>query len=122
MNMSINALGQTMAMEGRKIPSALKENAKPETAPIVTSDPAAVAEKIARNSNKLDESIRELQELSDSMDRKVQFKVNKELDRVVVKIVDPATDKVIKEIPSADIQKLQVRIRETLGLIFDKQI
>jgi flagellar protein FlaG len=88
----------------------------------LTSDPAVVAEKIARNSNELEESIRELQKLSNSMDRKVQFKVNEELDRVVVKIVDPATDKVIKEIPSADIQKLQIRIRETLGLLFDKQI
>lgn len=120
MNMSINALGQTMAMEGRNTSSAHKENTRPET--FLTSDPAVVAEKIARNSNELEESIRELQKLSNSMDRKVQFKVNEELDRVVVKIVDPATDKVIKEIPSADIQKLQIRIRETLGLLFDKQI
>ena len=122
MNISTNALGQTMAMEGRSISSTNKGNTKPEMAPFLTSDPAVVAEKIARNSNELSESIRELQKLSDSMDRKVQFKVNEELDRVVVKIVDPATDKVIKEIPSADIQKLQIRIRETLGLLFDKQI
>ena len=120
MNIGINALGQTMAMEGRNISSTNKGNTKPEM--FLTSDPAIVAEKIARNSNELAESIRELQKLSDSMDRKVQFKVNEELDRVVVKIVDPATDKVIKEIPSADIQKLQIRIRETLGLLFDKQI
>mgnify|MGYP003426118257 FL=1 len=56
------------------------------------------------------------------MGRKVQFNVNQELDQVVVTIVDPSTNNVIKEIPSADIQKLKVRIRKTIGLLFDEMI
>ena len=48
------------------------------------------------------------------------FNVNEEIDKVVVKIVDPSTNKVIKEIPSEDIQKLQARIRETIGLLVDE--
>jgi flagellar protein FlaG len=89
---------------------------------VLMANPDTVADRLADNSKALDESIRELQRLSDSMDRRVRFNVNEELGRVVVKIVDPDTDKVIKEIPSADIQKLQIRIKETLGLLFDKQI
>jgi flagellar protein FlaG len=123
MSLSLNTVGQTMAMDGRNVSSTRTENTKPEIKPLlVTTEPGLVAEKLAKNSIDLDESIRELQRLSDKMDRKVQFNVNSELGRVVVKIVDPATDKVIKEIPSADIQKLQIRIKETLGLLFDKQI
>jgi flagellar protein FlaG len=99
------------------------EGAPPEPkATFVMPDPETVAQRLVDNSSALDESMRELQKLADSMDRRVQFNVNKELGRVVVKIVDPSTDKVIKEIPSADIQKLQIRIKETLGLLFDKQI
>jgi flagellar protein FlaG len=123
MSISINTVGQAMAMEGRNVSSARIENAKPEYKPLlVTTEPGVVAAKLARNSHELDESIRELQKLSDKMGRKVQFNVNKELGRVVVKIVDPSTDKVIKEIPSADVQKLQIRIKETLGLLFDEKI
>ena len=39
-----------------------------------------------------------------------------------VKIVDPSTDKVIKEIPSADVQQLQIKIREAFGLLVDEKI
>jgi len=41
---------------------------------------------------------------------------------VVVKVVDGSTDKVIKEIPPEDIQKLVARIRETIGILFDQEI
>jgi flagellar protein FlaG len=120
--MNVNTIGQTMATEGRNLSSVLKESAPPAPKTVMVTEPGVVVAKLAKNSDKLDQVIRELQKLSASMDRKVQFKVNKELDRVVVKIVDPATDKVIREIPSAEIQKLQIRIKETLGLLFDKRI
>jgi flagellar protein FlaG len=79
-------------------------------------------ETVVRDSKEFEESVRQLQKISDMMDRKIQFNVNRELDKVVIKIVDPSTDKVIKEIPSADIQKLQVRIKEVLGLLFDEML
>jgi len=123
MSFSLNTVGQAMATDGRNVSSTRPENTKPVEKPLlITTEPGIVAEKLAENSNDLEESIRVLQRLSDKMDRKVQFNVNSELGRVVVKIVDPATDKVIKEIPSADIQKMQIRIKETLGLLFDKKI
>jgi flagellar protein FlaG len=48
--------------------------------------------------------------------------VNRDLDRVVIKIVDPVTDKVIKEIPSAEMQKFQSRIKEIVGALFDEML
>ena len=56
------------------------------------------------------------------MNRKLQFNVNSELGSVIVKIVDPNTEQVIKEIPSEDIQKLKIRIRKTIGILFDEMI
>jgi flagellar protein FlaG len=69
----------------------------------------------------LEKSIQELQGVSDIMNRRIQFNVNQELDRVVIKIVDPATNTVIKEIPSKDIQNLQQKMKETLGILVDEQ-
>ena len=41
---------------------------------------------------------------------------------IVIKVIDANTDKVIREIPSEEIQRLQARIRETVGLLFDETI
>jgi flagellar protein FlaG len=54
--------------------------------------------------------------------RRLKFSVNEEIDRVVVKVIDGTTDKVIKEIPPEEIQKLIARIKETIGILFDEEI
>lgn len=65
----------------------------------------------------------DIQQLADSLiNRKLQFSIERELDSVIIKIIDLNTDEVIKEIPSEDIQKLKIRIRKTTGLLFDELI
>ncbi|MBQ8679953.1 MAG: flagellar protein FlaG [Treponema sp.] len=94
---------------------------KPADVPM--ADAAQVVQNITNNLAQVKEDAKQLQRLSDVvMGRKVQFNVNQELNQVVVSIVDPSTDKVIKEIPSQDLQKLKVRIRKTIGLLFDEMI
>jgi len=68
------------------------------------------------------ESLDILREAFRLFNRKLRFSVNREIDRVVVKVVDGSTDKVIKEIPPEEIQKLVARIRETIGILFDEEI
>ena len=57
-----------------------------------------------------------------SLNKKLKFYVNKELNQVVVKVIDSTTDKVIKEIPPEEIQNLHIRIREAIGLLIDEEI
>ena len=71
----------------------------------------------------LKSSMADIQQLVDSLiNRKLQFSIERELDSVIIKIIDLNTDEVIKEIPSEDIQKLKIRIRKTTGLLFDELI
>ena len=53
---------------------------------------------------------------------KVEFNINQELNQIVVSIVDPKTNKVIKQIPSSDVQKIKANIRKTMGLLFDELV
>ena len=55
-------------------------------------------------------------------DRELKYTINHKLGEVVVKVIDTRTDKVIKEIPPADIQRLQEKIREAVGLLIDEKI
>jgi len=74
------------------------------------------------NRQDLGKNLEILREAFQMFNRKLKFSVNQEIDRVVVKVVDGTTDKVIKEIPPAEIQKLVARIKETIGILFDEEI
>ena len=53
---------------------------------------------------------------------KLEFSVNSELDKVIVKVIDPETNKVIRQIPSEDLQKIQIQMKHAIGLLFDEMI
>jgi flagellar protein FlaG len=124
--MTISSLGQS-AMDGRlNLNSAATSTAKSSPTQelnVPMADAAKVVQNISENNAQLQEDVRQLQKLSDVVSgRKVQFSVNKELNQVVVTVVDSTTDKVVKQIPSEDIQKLKVRIRKAIGVLFDEMI
>ncbi len=70
----------------------------------------------------LESLVRDLQIVASTLDRRLQFSINRDLNEVVVKVVDRQTDKVIKELPPREIQRLHVRLREAIGLLIDEQI
>ncbi len=50
------------------------------------------------------------------------YKITDELNRFIVKIIDKDTDKVIRQIPSEELQKLHENLKEALGILFDQEI
>ncbi|MBN1524812.1 MAG: flagellar protein FlaG [Spirochaetales bacterium] len=54
--------------------------------------------------------------------KRLSFSVNESIGRIVVKIIDNETDKVIKEIPEPAMQRLLARLKEAVGLIVDETI
>ena len=85
---------------------------------------AEVAQNIAQNLAEIRENAQQLQRLSDMVmgRRSLRFSVNEELGEVVISVLDPSTNKVIKEIPSEDIQKMKVSMKKAIGLLFDEMI
>ena len=57
-----------------------------------------------------------------AFNRRVELSVNETINQVIIKVVDTDTDKVIKEIPAEEIQRLIARIKETIGLLVDEKI
>lgn len=51
-----------------------------------------------------------------------QYVLKDELDYFVVRIIDKDTDKVVREIPSRELQKVHEGIDQALGLLFDEFI
>ncbi|MCK5154011.1 MAG: flagellar protein FlaG [Spirochaetales bacterium] len=69
-----------------------------------------------------DQYMRQVLNISNVLNRKLSYSVNKELNQVVVKVIDSKTDKVIRVIPSEALLKLHSRMKEVIGLIFDEEI
>ena len=69
----------------------------------------------------LDLVLQELQQVSQAFNHRLSFALNEKLDQVVVKVIDSKTDKIIKEIPPAELQHVHERIREVIGILFDER-
>jgi flagellar protein FlaG len=93
-----------------------------EAHPEARLDARAAAPESNYSAEEVRRSVELLEQTFRLFNKKLRFSVNEEINRVVVKVLDANTDKLIKEIPPAEIQRLIARIKETIGLLFDEQI
>ena len=68
----------------------------------------------------LEATLRDIKRVSEAFNRRLSFSVNEKLGQVVVKVIDNDTDKVVREIPPSELQRVYERIREAIGLLFDQ--
>ena len=117
-----------VAMDGQSLYNTNKNSAsntvqQQVAAASITPTGAQVAQNIEQNIAEIKADSQALQRMTEMVGgSKLQFSVNKELGSVVVSIVDSATNQVIKQIPSEDMQKLKLRIRKAIGSMFDEVI
>ena len=112
---------------GIKNAAAVKELAsrakKPESdAAQQTRKKAKIAAERRRFELNAEQYLKEILNYTEFFNKRLRFSVNRELNQVVVKVIDSQTDKVIKEIPPEVLQRLHVRIREAIGLLIDEVI
>lgn len=69
----------------------------------------------------IDAALRRLQHEADIFNRKLAFSVHKDLNRIVIRIIDTETNTVIRQVPPDEILHLMEEIRKTAGLFLDKR-
>ena len=122
----MNTISNSMvhvAMDGQtlynsKISSTASSSAKPQVVvqQSITPTGAQVAQNLEQSMAEIKADTQELQKMSEMVaGNKLQFSVNKELNSVVISIVDTATNQVVKQIPSEDMLKLKLRMRKPIG-------
>ena len=85
------------------------------------------AEQLQRREQKLSRErikqlTRELRDVTRAFNKRLSFSYNEELDQVVVKVIDRETETVIKELPPSELQRVHLRIKEAIGLLFDESV
>ncbi len=76
-------------------------------------------EKVSKE--KLEEIVEETKLAIDFFNKKLDFKVHEGTDRIMVKVVEKDTGKIIREIPPEEILDLAARIDNFLGIFLDEK-
>ena len=89
----------------------------------------SVYEKKEELEQNLHEAMQVLQTYFDVNNTKLNFSMHETSDRMVVKIIDPSSGEILKELPSeavlkmaANIEKFQDNISKSSGLLFDEMV
>jgi len=64
----------------------------------------------------------DLERITVAFNKKLKFEVNHQSKEIIVKVLDPETDKVIKVLPPEELQRLHSKLKETIGFLFDERI
>ncbi|MBR1640534.1 MAG: flagellar protein FlaG [Treponema sp.] len=129
----MNTISNSMvhvAMDGQTLYKSQNTRSTAETvqnSPVVqksiTPTGAQVAQNLEQTIAEVKADTQELQKMSQMVaGNKLQFNVNKELDMVVVSVVDSSTNQVVKQFPSEEIQNLKLRIRKAIGNMFNNAV
>ncbi len=68
-----------------------------------------------------EEVLGKIRELTEGGVYSVRFELNREVDRVVVKVVDQESGEVKRQIPAEELLNLSKNLKELRGLLFDIQ-
>jgi flagellar protein FlaG len=70
----------------------------------------------------IESTLEDIEKISLAFNKKLKFMVDHQSHEVTVKVIDRETDKVIRELPPEELQRLHGKIREALGILFDERI
>ena len=71
--------------------------------------------------HKLDKTIKHLNEHMKSLDTNITFGFDDKVDAMFVNVVEKSTGKVIRRIPTEEAMKISEKMKEIVGMIFDKK-
>ena len=64
----------------------------------------------------------DIAQVSQAFNKKLQFVVDQNSHEVTVKVIDKATDKVIKVLPPEELQRLHRKLKETISFLFNEEV
>ncbi|MDR3145355.1 MAG: flagellar protein FlaG [Treponema sp.] len=90
--------------------------------PLKAAENTAALRPLTGENRKILDVAKNLEQISLSFNRRLQFVVDHKSNEISVKVIDKATDKVIKVLPPEELQRLHSRIEETIGFLFDETV
>jgi flagellar protein FlaG len=61
-------------------------------------------------------------QINQNFNKRLKFIIDYQSNEVIVKVIDRETDKVIKVLPPEELQRLNRKIKETIGFLVDENV
>lgn len=71
--------------------------------------------------DEIDHMISTLEKAAASVDDRISFEFNEKTKRLIMRVTDPLTSEVVRQIPSKEVVKLLENIHDMLGVFIDEQ-
>ena len=91
-----------------------------ETSDSSTQPAEASEKKVKFTEQELDEASKNLNKVAESLDLNIKFAYDDKLEELYVLIYEKNTDKLLRKIPSEDAMNLSIKMKEIVGVLFDK--
>ncbi len=111
------ALGNTKASE-----LVASDNQQDVSINISASNQTKEAEQETLTAQQLDKVAQQLQDFVGDMNRGLQFSVDKNSGRDVIKVVDKESGDLIKQYPSEEVLSLVAKLSEAAGALIDEKV
>jgi flagellar protein FlaG len=99
-------------------PHRLSADALPSTAPAVAESPPPGQ---PVDPEKLETAVQEVQKFTQNLAKELQFNIDKDSGRTVVKVVDASTQEVIRQIPSEEVLAMAKALGQIQGLLIKQK-
>jgi len=107
---------------------AQQETQREKPPPLPMEQKAAIEKALAalpgsrQSAPTLEKTTSDIQHISLVFNSRLKFIIDHESNEILIKVIDNETDKVIKVLPPEELQRLHSRIRETIGVLFDRMV
>ena len=118
--MNISPIGSTMTMPSTPSPVATDTASARQEARPVMAPQSPVQERPAASTTgekPLKEAVEKVQEYIQPFNSNLEFSINKDTERLVVKVVDQSTKEVIRQIPSEEMLAIAKALDSLKGLL-----
>jgi flagellar protein FlaG len=65
------------------------------------------------------DGLKKLAEASEILNKKVKLRLNKDINRIIITVIERGSNRILREIPCTELQNLAIHIKDAIGVILD---
>lgn len=119
-DININSIRENVVLPAKKIEKTkvVKQNEETNSKNESSKIDSGKSERISVD---LENTIAQVKEFSKTFTTKLSFSINPKSKEAIIYVTDKDTGKLIRQIPSEDIQKMTDRMNEIVGILYNRR-
>ena len=123
LNLNINSAQKGEVSSTYQTSSQVKQNAdEQKNTPITTAASNNEVSETELSPEKLEKVVQQLQDFMGEMNRSLQFKVDEDSGRNVIKVIDKESGDLVKQYPSEEVLGIVAKLAEATGVLVDFKV